>query len=164
MWILSQSTLQKTLSDHATSLVKLTLGVFCFGTIRRRVRVGWIERHPRSAGETRPPSRQALARELEVQMIRVGGRQPSRVKRPPDTEAEIECMIVGGKPETKGRSEARRSAEPGTAAKDTIVAIALRYPGGTVLGCPFVVGVQTILDPLPDVAVHVVKAELVGRK
>jgi hypothetical protein len=53
VWILSQSTLQKTLSDHATSLVNLTLGVFCFGTIRRRVRVGWIERHPRSAGETR---------------------------------------------------------------------------------------------------------------
>jgi len=97
-------------------------------------------------------------------MIRVGGRQPSRGKRPPDTEAEIECMIVGGKPETKGRSEAGRSAEPGTPAKDTIIAIAPRYPGGAVLRCPFIVGVQTILDPLPDVAVHIVKAELVGRK
>jgi len=73
-------------------------------------------------------------------------------------------MIVGGKPETKGRAEAQRIAEPGTAAKDTVVAIALIYPGRAVFRCPFVVGVQTILDPFPDIAVHIVKAELIGRK
>ena len=73
-------------------------------------------------------------------------------------------MIVGGKPETKGRAEAQRIAEPGTAAKDTVVAIALCYPGGAVIGCPFVVGVLTILDPFPSVAVRIVKAELIGRK
>src|SRR5262245_43228099 len=55
-------------------------------------------------------------------------------------------------------------ASPGTAANHTILAIALRYPGRAVVGGTFVVGVPTILDPLPDIAVHIVEAELVGRK
>src|SRR6516162_8572831 len=73
-------------------------------------------------------------------------------------------MIVGGKPEAEGRAEAHRIANPGTAANDTVVAIALGDPGRAVVGCAFVVGVQTILDPLPDVALHIVEAELVGCK
>src|SRR5215471_7764995 len=89
---------------------------------------------------------------------------PSRVKRPRDTEAEIGAMIVGGEPEADSRAEAHWIADPGTAANDTVVAIALRCPGRAVVGCPFVVGVQTILDPLPDVALHIVEAELVGGK
>ena len=40
----------------------------------------------------------------------------------------------------------------------------LRNPGRTVRGCPFVVSVQTILDPFPDVAVHIVEAERIGSK
>src|SRR5262249_16218990 len=73
-------------------------------------------------------------------------------------------MIVDREPEADSRAEPRWIAEPGTAANDTITAIPLRYPGRAVVGCPFVVGMETILDPLPDVTVHIVEAELVGRK
>src|ERR1700730_6836607 len=73
-------------------------------------------------------------------------------------------MIVGGEPEAEGRAETHWIADPGTAANDTVVAIALCCPGRSVLGCALVVAVQTILDPLPDVAVHIVETELVGRK
>src|SRR5215471_5187348 len=86
------------------------------------------------------------------------------IKGPRDTEADIDAMIVGGEPEAEGRAEAHWIAGPGTAANDTVAAIALCYPGRAVVGCVFVIGVQTILDPLPDVAVHIVEAELVGRK
>ena len=61
-------------------------------------------------------------------------------------------MIVGGKPKAEGRAEAHWIADKGTAANDTVVALALGDPGRAVVGRPFVVGVQTILDPLPDVA------------
>src|SRR5262249_42691014 len=73
-------------------------------------------------------------------------------------------MIIGGVPEAQGRAQAHWIARPGTAANDTVVAIASCYPSCAVLGCPFVVGVQTIFDPFPDVAVHVVEAERVGCK
>ena len=61
-------------------------------------------------------------------------------------------MIVGGEPKAEGRAEAHWIADKGTAANDTVVALALGDPGRAVVGRPFVVGVQTILDPLPDVA------------
>jgi hypothetical protein len=53
----------------------------------------------------------------------------SRGKRPRDAEAEIIAMIIGGVPEAQGRAEAHWRARPGTAANDTVVAIALCYPG-----------------------------------
>jgi hypothetical protein len=54
---------------------------------------------------------------------------PSTGKRPRDAEAEIIAMIIGGVPEAQGRAEAHWIARPGTAANDTVVAIALCYPG-----------------------------------
>src|SRR5262245_9427007 len=72
-------------------------------------------------------------------------------------------MIVGGEPEAQRRAQPHRIADKRTAANEPVVAVA-SDPGRAVVRCAVVIGMQTILDPLPDVAVHVVEAERVGRK
>jgi hypothetical protein len=61
--------------------------------------------------------------------LRGVGPIPSRGKRPRNAKAEVIAMIIGGVPEAQGRAEAHWIACPGTAANDTVVAIALCYPG-----------------------------------
>src|SRR6202011_4338856 len=68
---------------------------------------------------TDSPGRLVLAR-------RDHDRASSCGKRAPDPETEIVHPIVGGAPVAVGRAEHLRSAAPGTAADDTVPAIASR--------------------------------------
>ena len=55
------------------------------------------------------------------------------------------------------------SAEPGTAAEHPVSASTI-CPRRTIRGRPAVALVVAILDPFPDIAVHVVEAERIGRE
>ena len=87
----------------------------------------------------------------------------SRTKRPPDPEAQAHVPIAGGGPVAAGRAEDPRIVEPGTAADDAATAN-LSRPRRTISGCSVVIVVIAVLDPLPDVAMHVVEAERIGRE
>src|ERR1700680_1657422 len=87
----------------------------------------------------------------------------SRTKRPPDPETKVETPGAGGVRVAHGRSEVRRNVEPGTAADEMATAIT-RFPRRAIRGRPVVVSVIAVLDPLPDIAVHVIEAERRGRE
>ena len=62
------------------------------------------------------------------------------------------------------RAEVDWRIVPGTAANDTTAASATGDPRRTVDRRVLVIGVVAILDPLPDVAHHVIEGEFVGRE
>ena len=68
-----------------------------------------------------------------------------------------------GVPAAVGRAEVLRIVVPGTAADDTPTCIAIFHPRRSVRWRTFVAVVPGVLDPFPYVAVHVVKAEGIGR-
>src|SRR5215471_852475 len=88
-------------------------------------------------------------------------------KRPPDTETQNVVPEVGGGPVAVGRAEVLGKVGPGTAANHTATCVATLTPHGTVrwrsVVAVMIVAVMIgVLDPLPDVAVHVVEAKGVG--
>src|SRR5262249_36517723 len=89
------------------------------------------------------------------------GKDLRKTKRPPDPEAKDVNPVRRGPPEAVGRTEARGNVDPGTAADDMGLTIAI-CPGLAVHGCPVVVLAIAILHPLPHVAGHVVEAERIG--
>src|SRR5580698_5279703 len=90
-----------------------------------------------------------------------GGASDSRRKGAPDTEAYNADPIDGGAGKAAGRAELHRGATKGAAAGDTKNAVR-GLPGRTVGRSPLVARVPADFDPLPDIAVHVVKAECIG--
>jgi hypothetical protein len=93
----------------------------------------------------RCPPNAALAR-LDLTQV---GTARSRIKRPPNTETDTVVPAARAVPPAVCRAEDLRNVVPRTAANTAEVTIALSYPGRAVFRCPFVVSVQTILDPLP---------------
>jgi len=80
----------------------------------------------------------------------------STVKRPSDPETEVEVPVDGGEPEAGRRAELPRIVDPGTAAEHTVFAT----PGGpcrTAGRRVVVVFVIAVLDPLPDVPMHLIE-------
>src|ERR1700738_3074807 len=92
-------------------------------------------------------------------LVRARDRARSGCKRAADPEA-LDVAVVGGKvPVASGRAEIRRIAIPGTAADDTPSAIYTPDPRRAVLRGALIIIVIAILDPLPNVAVHVIEPE-----
>src|SRR5262245_6677155 len=83
-------------------------------------------------------------------------------KRTADPEAEVVDPVGGGVPEALGGAEVLWIAAPRSAADDTGVATASR-PSCTIQWRPLIVVVIAVLDPLPNITVHIENAESVGR-
>src|SRR5262249_43836532 len=87
---------------------------------------------------------------------------PGSGKNPGNTQADEVDPVVGYEPVAVSRAHEPRTHEPGAAAKN---ARAIGFVGwsGAILGSGRVsFFVVAVLYPLPDIAVHVVKAEGVG--
>src|SRR5215475_4211712 len=95
---------------------------------------------------------------------RVSALKDSTGKRSPDTEAEMVVRVVARVRAAVGGAEVPRFVVPGTAAHDTLSAVATCRPCRAVRRRSVVVVVPAILDPLPDIAVHVVQAECIRRE
>src|SRR5262245_29146718 len=83
-------------------------------------------------------------------------------ERPPDTEAEGSVAVGRKALIPSRRTVVPGSVVPGTAAQDTL--LTLTRLGGLRRAIPrriFVIVLVTVCDPLPDVAVHIVKAKVV---
>src|SRR6266540_1705359 len=111
-----------------------------------------------------------------------GDRRYSRGKRPRDAEADIAAQIVFGVPVAGGGTGGlwNLNQEPGTAtgrtaglrnlpsypgsATDDVVSAAGANPSRAVRRRSIVIALIAILDPFPNVAIHVVQAERIGRK
>src|SRR5262249_2730587 len=90
-------------------------------------------------------------------------KQRLRGKCPPDPEPEVTAPADGGVPGSTRRAEVSWIGVPGTAADDVVTAVSAE-PRRTVAGRSVVVVVVAILDPLPNVAGHVVEAKRIGLK
>ena len=104
--------------------------------------------------------RDRLQLRLLIGMLRAAGELALRRKRSPDTEAVAANPDLRVERGAIGRAEVDRVFEPGAAAKDTKVAIS--GPSAPIGWSALIVLVIAVLDPLQDVAVHVIKAEGVG--
>src|SRR6266511_720004 len=111
-----------------------------------------------------------------------GDRRYSRGKRPRDAEADIAAQIVFGVPVAGGGTGGlwNLNQEPGTAtgrtaglrnlpsypgsATDDVVSAAGANPSRAVRRRSIVIALIAILDPFPNVAMHVVQAERIGSK
>src|SRR5215510_10181881 len=89
---------------------------------------------------------------------------PLYLQRPRDTEADMVVPGVAGVPFAVGRAELPRLVVPGTAAHDAATAVAACRPCRAVRRRSVVVVVPAILDPLRNIAAHVVQAERIGRE
>jgi hypothetical protein len=88
-----------------------------------------------------------------------GKRLLSRRKRPADPESQVAVLISGG-----GFGHARvwvGTVDKGTATPTVCLAASFRL-SRAIYRCA--AGVLAILNPLPDVADHVIQAKLVGRE
>src|SRR5262245_49949690 len=95
-------------------------------------------------------------------LVRARARTGFGGKRPTDPEANLVVPVVGGAPVAAGGAEIPRNADPSAAAEDTATAFAFFNPSRTVLRSPVVVLVLAILDPLRDIAMHVMETECIG--
>src|SRR5262245_10097953 len=84
-------------------------------------------------------------------------RRRSRRYRSSDPQAESVELNIDIAPEADGRADDLALVAPGTAADDTVARIAAEQPRRSVCRRAVVVLVPAILDPLPDIAVHIVK-------
>src|SRR5262245_14226773 len=91
-------------------------------------------------------------------------RWDSRCKRPRDAEADIGAQLVFGVVVAGGRTGAlwKPPHDPGTATNDMVDAIA-SIQSRAVRRRFIVIALIAILDPFPNVAIHVVQAERIGR-
>ena len=83
-------------------------------------------------------------------------------KRPANPEAKVVDPVAGGARVAVRGAEAVWSEVPGTAAVDTGFAVAAFDPGRTIRRRAIVIVVGAILDPLKDIADHVIEAERIG--
>ena len=86
------------------------------------------------------------------------------IKRSREPEAAVVVPVEGGVEAAEGRAEGPWIAAPGTAAKDTAIAIITSSSRRAVVWRSDIVVLVAILNPLPDIAVHIVHAEGVCRK
>ena len=70
--------------------------------------------------------------------------------------------VARGDPEAVGRADLRRLVVKSPAAEDPESANAACSSRRAVCRRSVIIVVITVLDPLPDIAVHVMEAELVG--
>jgi len=114
---------------------------------------------------TSPPIMRASLRESRFE-LRPGSslakNKDSGGKRPRDAEAEIAVPKVMGVPDAASSAEVLRRVVPGTAATDMLTTVTTCHPCRAILGCPIVIAMSAILDPFPNIAVHVMQAECVG--
>src|SRR5262249_14579364 len=88
----------------------------------------------------------------------MNSRTRSRIQRSGQPETDEVEPADRGAPVAASRTEARRIAEPGTAAKDARTSSQVRY-GPAVRGSVRVTVLGAVGDPLPNVAMHVVQAK-----
>src|SRR5262245_33486954 len=79
-------------------------------------------------------------------------------KRPADPEAEVVDPLAGAARDARRRAENVWREVPGTAAVHMVVAVAAFDPGRTIRRRVIIIVVDAILDPLIDVADHVIGA------
>ena len=82
-------------------------------------------------------------------------------KGPGNAESDVAGPDPGAAREAVGRAQVPRNVEPGTAAKNTVNTTAAG-PGRAVGWRAGIIPIRAILDPFPDVALHVVKAKGIG--
>jgi hypothetical protein len=95
----------------------------------------------------------------QIPVVKIQG---SRGKHPGNPAADSAAPDDGLVPAAVRRAQVARFVVPGAAAHHAAAAIAAG-PGAAVIWRPLVVVVPAVLDPLPDIAMHVVEAPLVGR-
>ena len=83
-------------------------------------------------------------------------------KRPANPEAEVVDPLAGAARVARRRAENVWREVPGTAAVHMVVAVAAFDPGRTIRRRVIIIVVDAILDPLIDVADHVIEAERIG--
>src|SRR5262249_54118715 len=83
-------------------------------------------------------------------------------KRAADPEAKEVEPGVGGEPAAERGAEIPWTVEPGSAADDTVLAVAAFDPGRAIRWRAIVIGVAAILDPPIDITDHVIEAERIG--
>src|SRR5262245_10421405 len=89
---------------------------------------------------------------------------PLYVQRPRDTEADMVVPGVAGVPFAGGPRKLRWLGVPGAAAQVAATAVTACRPCRAGRRRSIVVLVPAILDPLRNVAAHVVQAERIGRE
>src|SRR5262249_12478969 len=88
-----------------------------------------------------------------------------RAKRPGDPETQTADPVAAGVPDALGRAQADWRAVPRPAAHDSATCVSTFRPGTAIRGRrPAIIVMRGVLDPFPDIAVHVVKPESVWRK
>ena len=85
----------------------------------------------------------------------------SRGERPGHAESVAAAADAGGAPAPERGAEVPRNDAPGAAAQNAARTVSTS-PGTSIRRRPVVTVVPTILNPLPNVAVHVIKTERVG--
>ena len=83
-------------------------------------------------------------------------------KRPANPEAKVVDPVAGGARVAERGAQAIWREVPGTVAVETDFAVAAFDPGRTIRRRAIVVVVEAILDPLKDIADHVMEAERIG--
>src|SRR5262245_34384720 len=83
-------------------------------------------------------------------------------KRPANPEAEVVDPLAGAARVARRRAENVWREVPRTAPVHMVVAVAAFDPGGTIRRRVIIIVVDAILDPLIDVADHVIEAERIG--
>jgi hypothetical protein len=85
----------------------------------------------------------------------------SMAKRTPNAETQVHVLEAGRVPAAAGRAETLGNIFPGPAADDTVGATAACSPRRAVRRRSIVIIVIAILDPLRDIAVHIVEPKLI---
>src|SRR5262245_50120767 len=83
-------------------------------------------------------------------------------KRPANPEAKVVDPLAGAARVARRRAQNVWREVPGTAAVHMVVAVAAFDPGRTIRRRVIIIVVGAILDPLIDVADHVIEAERIG--
>ena len=86
------------------------------------------------------------------------------LKGPGNAEPRAEAPVVGVAREARRRADERGSAAPGRTTANDTPAVTSSCPCIAIRWCPIVVVVPAILRPLPNIAMHVMDFEFVGRK
>src|SRR6202140_4843213 len=98
-----------------------------------------------------------------VPMRTAANPRASRRERSCHPKPEIVGAGVGGEPAAKAGAQIPRSAAPGTAAHDTLIAV-FAWPRRSVDRCAKIIVVPTVLDPIIAVAVNLIETPRIGRE
>src|SRR3954471_90096 len=106
-----------------------------------------------------PPSRLALLRDSPEHSVRARGdpdRASSGGQCSRDPESKVVEPVHRGIRQTGGRARAVRTIGNTAAADGMGIAVPVFDPGRAIHRCSAVIVVAAILNPLPDIAMHVV--------